>query len=141
MHKISFKKFIPGIAWFFVVLFLMCLPGEDLPPTDWLHINYLDKWAHVGVFGLLALLFCWPFYRSPFNGKERKDYFIKIAISISLWGLAIEFIQKFFIPGRNFDLLDWAADSIGALLGFLISFYFFAKWDKTADAIPGKNAF
>jgi len=41
--------------------------------------------------------------------------------------LAIEFIQKFFIPGRSFDLLDWAADSIGALLAFWFSRKAFVK--------------
>ena len=130
MYKIHFKKFIPGIAWFFIVLVLMCLPGQDLPPTDWLHISYVDKWLHVGVFGLLVFLFCWPFYRSVFTQKVRKYYFIKIALTVSIWGLAIEFIQKFYIPGRSFDLLDWAADSTGALLGFFICSRLFIKKDK-----------
>lgn len=130
MYKIPFRKFIPGIAWFFVVLFLMCLPGEDLPSTDWLHINYFDKWLHISVFGLLVFLFCWPFYSSVFGHKARKYYFIKIALAFSVWGLIIEFIQKFFIPGRSFDLLDWAADSTGAFLSFLICAWLFIKRDK-----------
>ncbi|MEO6328218.1 MAG: VanZ family protein [Ginsengibacter sp.] len=131
MYKIDFKKFLPGIAWFFVVLILMCLPGEDIPPSDWLNIDFLDKWLHAGVFGLLVFLFCWPFYKSAFGKDERKHYFIKIALATSIWGLAIEFIQKFFIPGRSFDLFDWAADSVGALLGFFICFYLFIKKEKT----------
>jgi VanZ family protein len=141
VYKIRFKRFIPGITWFFVVLFLMCLPGQDLPSTDWLHINYVDKWLHIGVFGLLVFAFCWPFYRSVFNREMRKYYFIKIALAASLWGLTIEFIQKFFIPGRSFDLLDWAADSVGALLSFVISFYIFIKWDKTTSALSKNDTF
>ena len=131
MLKISFKKFIPGTAWFFVVLILMCLPGEDIPPTDWLHINFLDKWLHVMVFGLLGFLFCWPFYKSAFSNTQRKYYFIKIALAISLWGLTIEFIQKYFIPGRSFDLFDWAADTVGACIAFFICKRIFIK--------PGNN--
>ena len=131
MQTINFKKFIPGIAWFFVVLILMCLPGEELPPSDWLHIDFLDKWLHIGVFGFLVLLFCWPFYRSGFNRDERKYYFIKIALASSIWGLAVEFIQKFFVPGRSFDLFDWAADSVGALLSFFVCVYIFNKKDTT----------
>jgi len=138
VYKIHSKKFIPGIAWFFVVLVLMCLPGEDLPPTDWLHINFLDKWLHVCVFGLLVFLFCLPFYRSAFNRTERKYYFIKIALSVSIWGLAIEFIQKFFIPGRSFDLLDWAADSLGALLSFFICVYIFIKRNRITSDLSKK---
>ena len=139
MRKISYKKFIPGIAWFFVVLVLMCLPGEDLPPTDWLHINFLDKWMHICVFGLLVILFCWPFYKSVFSKKERKYYFIKFAISASIWGLAIEFIQKFFIHGRSFDLLDWAADSTGALFAYLISMYIFNKKNRADSSVHTKE--
>ena len=116
--KMSFKKFIPGIAWFFVVLVLICLPGKDIPQVGWLTGINFDKVVHIGVFGLLAVLFCWPLYRSSFTKKERLQYFIKIAIATSVWGLTTELIQKFFIPSRSFDLLDWAADSIGALIGY-----------------------
>ena len=115
---ISFKKFIPGIAWFFVVLYIMSLPGNEIPSVGWLDKIYFDKWVHTGVFALLVLLFCWPFYSSGFNGKQRMQFFIKIAIAASIWGLTTEFIQKFFVIGRQFDLLDWAADSLGALFGF-----------------------
>ena len=132
MRKLSFKKFIPGIAWFFIVLILMCLPGDDLPPTDWLHINFLDKWLHVAVFGFLVFLLCWPFYKSSFSNIQRKYYFVKITIAVSLWGLALEFIQKYFIAGRSFDLFDWAADSIGALIAFYICRRIFTKSHKNA---------
>lgn len=109
---------MPGIAWFFVVLFLTCLPGKDIPQINWLENINFDKVVHIGVFGLLTVLFCWPFYNSSFNKTERLQYFIKIAIATSIWGLTIEFIQKYFIPGRSYDLLDWAADSIGALIAY-----------------------
>jgi VanZ family protein len=122
---------MPGIAWFFIVLVLMCLPGEKLPQTG----NFYDKWLHFGVFGFLVFLFCWPFYRSHFSRKERNNYFIKIALSAAVWGLIIELIQKFFVQGRSFDLLDWVADSIGALLGFFVSSYIFNKHDKTTSSL------
>jgi VanZ family protein len=120
MQKVSFKKFIPGIAWFFIVLVLMVLPGNELPNTDWLHIDFFDKIMHAGVFAFLVFLFCWPFYKSDFSKAERKNYFIKIALSVSIWGLTTEFIQGYIAIGRNFELLDWAADTIGALIAFLI---------------------
>ena len=116
MQKISIKKFLPGIAWFFILLVLVCLPGRDIPKAGWLDILYFDKWVHTGLFCGLTVLFCWPFYTSGFSTKARINYFIKIAIATSIWGLTTEFIQKFYIVGRNFDLLDWAADSLGALI-------------------------
>ena len=106
MKQINFLKFIPAIAWFFVVLVF-----------DVLHF---DKWVHIGIFGLLALLFMLPFARSPIQHKEKLQYFIVIAISTSMWGLTTEFIQKYLVYGRNFDLFDWAADSVGAFTSFFI---------------------
>ncbi len=116
--KISFKKFIPGIAWFFVVLFLICLPGKAIPKIGWLEGINFDKLVHMGIFALLAALFCWPVYNSSLSKKKRIKYFIKIAIATSVWGLATELIQKYFIVGRDYELLDWAADSLGALIAF-----------------------
>ena len=116
--KVSFIKFIPGIAWFFVILVLICLPNDEIPKIGWLTGINFDKLIHVGIFGLLTVLFCWPFYNSSLPGKECLQYFIKIAIATAIWGLTTEFIQKFFVPGRSFDLLDWASDSLGALIAF-----------------------
>ena len=124
MQKISIRKFLPGIAWFFVVLVLTTLPGSDIPKAKWLEKIYFDKWVHIGMFGGLTFLFCWPFYKSGFTSGQRLYYFLKIAMAVSIWGLAIEFIQRFYIVGRSFDLLDWAADSFGALIALL----FFKKW-------------
>ncbi len=107
--KIAFKKFLPGIAWFFIVLVLLFLPADDMPSVElsWLDNIYFDKWIHFGLFAVLVLFFCWPFYNSSFNRTERLHYFIKIAIVASLTGLVIEFIQKYFTAGRAFEILDW----------------------------------
>lgn len=119
MQKIPFKKFLPGITWFFIVVVLTCMPGRDVPKINWLDGIYFDKWVHAGMFGGLTFLFCWPFYKSNFSARQRLFYFIKIALAASVWGLIIEFIQKFYVVSRDFELLDWAADSFGALLAFL----------------------
>jgi len=118
---INLKKFLPGIAWFFLVLILICLPGDDLPKVgDWMSAIYFDKWVHVGMFSVLAFLFMIPFCKSDMTRINKLSFIIKIAISISIWGLTTEFIQKFFIPGRSFDLLDWAADSVGVILAVIV---------------------
>ena len=105
-----------------IVLVLTCLPGNDIPQVGWLDkIPFFDKWVHIGLFGVLTFLLCWPFYKSNFSAKQRLHYFIKIALAVSIWGLTIEFIQKYFVISRDFELLDWAADSFGALIAFWIS--------------------
>jgi VanZ family protein len=122
-----FLKFLPGIAWFFVVLVLICLPGSDIPSVSWLNIIYFDKMVHAGIFGLLCLLFCWPFRYLSISNKERLHYFIKITLATIVWGLTTEFIQKYFVAGRQFDMFDWAADSMGALVAYIICRVKFVK--------------
>ena len=116
---IPLKKFLPGIAWFFVILVLICVPGSDLPKNDFLSRIFFDKWVHFGVFGLLVLLFCYPFKRSVHAAAARNNYFIKIAVSAAIYGIITELIQGYFIAGRSCDQWDIMADSAGALAGYL----------------------
>lgn len=119
-----FKSFIPAIIWWLVVLVLMCTPGRELPDLGfWAELINLDKIIHVTVFGLMAFLFMLPFTsKKNLDEQQLKFIFLKIAICTGIWGLATEFIQDFFIPGRSFDLLDFVADAVGGLVA-----YFFAK--------------
>jgi VanZ family protein len=117
VQRIPFKKFIPAIAWFIVVAVLTLMPGNDLPKVGWLtRIKYFDKIIHIGLFGVLMFLFCLPFIKAPLPFSQKINRCIKIALVVSLWGLTIEFIQKYCVPGRDFELLDWAADSLGVLI-------------------------
>ena len=98
----------------------MCTPGDDLPKVDdWFDTIYGDKWIHIIMFGLLAHLFMRPFQRSILNNREKLHYFIRIALTASVWGLVIEFIQKYWILNRSFDMFDWLADSVGAAIALL----------------------
>ncbi len=122
------KKFIPGVAWFFLVLILICLPGSELPSVDdWFSKINFDKWIHIGLFAVLAFLFMLPFLKSALPIKQKWYYVIRITIATVLWGLTTEYIQRFFVSGRSFDLYDWAADSFGALLAMLYARIRFIK--------------
>jgi hypothetical protein len=115
----SVKKFIPGIAWFFLILVLICLPGSKIPTVEtWLNDIYFDKWVHTGLFAGLVFLFIYPVSKLPLTLATKKNLAIKIAIAACIWGLTTEFIQKFFIPDRSFDIYDLAADSFGILIAY-----------------------
>lgn len=115
----SVIRFIPGIAWFFLILVLICLPGSDIPPVEnWLNYIYFDKWVHTGLFAGLTFLFIYPLSKMNLADAFKKNTAIKIALAAWVWALTTEFIQKYFIPDRSFDLYDWAADSFGILIAF-----------------------
>jgi hypothetical protein len=120
-------KFLPGIAWFLFVLILICLPGQSLPEAGWLDSIDFDKFVHAGLFGGIVFLFCMPFRKASLERNEKVNLFLKISLATCIWGITTEFIQKFFVTGRQFDLLDWAADSFGAMIAFFVCKSLFAK--------------
>ncbi|MBC7937498.1 MAG: VanZ family protein [Rhizobacter sp.] len=122
MNKIPFHKFLPGIAWFFIVLVLICLPGKDIPGNSIFELLQFDKFAHTSIFGLMVILFIRPVAMSNMDKKQKLQYYLRIAVSVAIWGLATEFIQRNFVQGRNFDLWDVVADATGCTLA-----YFFSK--------------
>jgi hypothetical protein len=121
-NTLRFIQFLPGIAWFLFVLALICLPGEDMPEEPgWFDIPHFDKIVHAGLFGGIVFWFCLPFKKAVIGREEKTNWFIKITVATILWGIATEYIQRFFIAGRQFDLVGWAADSAGAIVALLIS--------------------
>ncbi|MEI9959052.1 MAG: VanZ family protein [Ferruginibacter sp.] len=46
-------------------------------------------------------------------------------------GYTTEILQKFYIPGRSYDLADWLADSIGGILALIICKFYFLRRSKT----------
>lgn len=120
--KSFFDSYTPAIAWWFVVLILMCTPGKDLPELgSWTELISLDKLIHIGVFGLLVYLFMRPVAIKNISASVKKQRFLKIAIAGSIWGLTLEFVQHFWIPGRSMDMMDFVADAIGCVLAYIYS--------------------
>lgn len=139
-RSIRWKRFLPGIAWFFVVLGLMCTPGKELPKLgSWFDYLDMDKLIHISVFGLMALLFMWPVWKSDGSFLQKNHFFIKIALSTAIWGLATEFIQKYFIPGRTFDMMDFAADSTGAIVAYIVARRMLRRQNRGQAKIPNAN--
>ena len=85
----------------FAVLFTPNTPSEQSIP-------HLDKVIHATLFGLLAATTWWRF------AAHRAGL-----VAVVLYAAASELIQWQLIPGRDGDVRDFAADAVGALLGWL----------------------
>lgn len=119
-NPLRWKLFIPAIVWFLIVLVLLCIPGKDMPETRF-SFRDADKLVHFFMFGMMAYLFCRPFLLSnTYSGSGKNFIYLLIVLAVSLWGLSTEFIQKYYVPHRDFELLDWLADSLGAFGAYLI---------------------
>jgi len=122
---LGLKKLAPGIVAFLVVFILVCLPGDNLPHTQsWMELTFFDKWVHTIMFGLMTFFFLLPVAESSMFAQQKRHYFVRICLAGIIWGVTTEFIQLFFIPSRDFDLLDWGADSAGVLLAFFYCRHF-----------------
>jgi VanZ family protein len=117
-NTVRWQRFIPAAVWFLIVLVLMCTPGKDLPDTKLLKIIFLDKAVHFACFALLVILFYYPIGKTDVASASKLNYLTRLTIAGILWGITTELIQRFFIPGRSFDLFDWLADSLGAIAAF-----------------------
>ena len=114
--KVKFVHFLPAIVWFLIIFILLMLPGKDLPKEDFLSGIYFDKWVHAGLFGGLVFLFNYPFRN---NIGYKSSFYISIVIAAIIYGIAMEFAQKYLTADRDFDVNDMVADAAGAILGYL----------------------
>jgi VanZ family protein len=114
-----FSSRIPALLWTITIFILLALPGNMLPNENHLAIPNLDKYVHIILFG--SFVFLWSFYYA--SKEEKRNYPLRksvlILIIACLYGTAMEYVQKYFIPNRDFDIYDITADIIGALMGFL----------------------
>jgi hypothetical protein len=101
------KSIKPVVKWYFIYLavaislVVLFKPGGDGP----LPFTQADKVIHVATFALLAMGLWW-----------RKYSWKVILGSLIIYAVASEAIQRLFIFGREFELLDIVADTIGSCL-------------------------
>lgn len=110
--KIFQHKWV-AITWLVIMCILFFLPGSAFPSENWLSEIYFDKVVHIGLFAILIFL-----WRSAFDSQLVK-YNLILLLSALFYGLAVEFIQRYFVPNRDFDLYDVVADMIGAIIGLV----------------------
>jgi VanZ like family len=123
--RFSFKNikpsFIPAITWFIISFILLTLPGSSFPKENWFSKIWLDKWIHIGMFAILVTLWCRAMLKKYPVGAGLRKLFIWIGLIGITYGIGMEFVQKYFIPNRSFELGDIAADATGCVLGVIFS--------------------
>ncbi len=126
--KNQYRFFLPAIAFVIVSTILFTLPASAFPNENWYdRIPIFDKWVHVGIFIILSFLLCRAIYKlKPLSGKLIR-YFILIGVLCLFYGIAIEYIQLYWVAHRTFDLGDIIADGAGAAAGVLYSFKRYIK--------------
>ncbi|MDE3124626.1 MAG: VanZ family protein [Bacteroidota bacterium] len=106
---------LAAIVWFLVTTLLLCLPGNDLPDIGWIEIWHVDKLIHISLF--FGLVFFWA--NSIANEKKRLEWMLWIVLTSVAYGIIMEFVQKYFIPHRSFDIDDMLADAVGSVVAWI----------------------
>lgn len=110
MKKLSSIWLIAEIAFIF---YMLTIPGNNLP-----RLNYWgqDKIVHIILFGSLmfAALFHYDQLETGFFKTTRARALTMIVCIV--YGIGMEFYQKYFVPTRGFEVTDMLADAAGVLL-------------------------
>ncbi|MGC4037993.1 MAG: VanZ family protein [Chitinophagaceae bacterium] len=125
LKKINYLPF--AITWFIILTVLLCLPGSVIPQENWLDKIYFDKIVHIGLFGGLVFLWCGVERKRKKKLKSMQQNFVWIALGGCVYGIAMEFVQKYFIPNRSFDTGDMIADAIGSIIALVVATKLLAK--------------
>jgi len=105
----------------------MAIPGKMLPNESKTLIPNLDKLVHATLFG--GFVFLWScYYASRKKINNNLNWRITSLLIIAcLYGVATELMQKYFIPNRDYDIYDIAADATGAVIGYIIVRIMFSR--------------
>jgi VanZ family protein len=87
---------------------------------------FRDKGVHVVEYGVLGALFAQALL-GTFLGLSRLQLWVWAIGLTVLWGM-IDEIHQGLVPGRNADIYDVVADSIGAVLGATVRLFVLSRW-------------
>jgi VanZ family protein len=117
LKKYFSNIYIP-IAWSLIILILLTLPGSMLPDEGSFKIPSFDKIVHIGLFGGFVFLWCLYYSFKNISQKRLLMIFFWIFIIACSYGIGMEYVQKYFIPSREFELGDMIADMIGSGIAY-----------------------
>lgn len=115
-------RYLPSVLAAGIILYLSLLrePSFALPP-----IAHADKYAHTGMYVVLALCLTYALIKTPMKSEICRTV---AALSVPIvYGGMIEILQQQFFYPRTGSWADWAADIAGVFIGYLLVILY-RKW-------------
>jgi VanZ family protein len=106
-----FSAWAPALSYMLLIWALSSIPTQ----FDFTRVPFRDKGVHFVEYGTLSVLLSHA-ARGTWRGLRPLSVFMLAALITTLWGVLDE-IHQAFVPGRVSDVLDVAADGLGAVLG------------------------
>jgi VanZ family protein len=113
--------------WFPILLYCLLIFIQSSYPSPKIEPNLpnFDKVLHFMGYALLGALFLRAFYSTSINRRLKLIFMLSILLS-GLYGISDE-IHQYFVPSRSADVMDVAADFVGAAWGVFLYMCFSIK--------------
>ena len=128
--KKSKSRLTAFVLWTLFILIVVGIPGSYIPkPVSFWRLLSPDKIVHIFLFGpfaflLLRYLFSLPELHSKIKFPLLLTFFIGI-----IYATITELLQFFVFLGRNGNIYDAIADTVGVITGI----YIYQKWNRKKD--------
>jgi VanZ family protein len=108
---------LPVVLWAALILWFSAQPADDLPDVGF---QVPDKLVHASIYAVLGALVA--------RALRRRGAVVALAAiaAIAAFGLFDEWTQH-FSPGRQPDLADALADTLGAAAGYLAAMRYYRR--------------
>lgn len=113
----------PPVMWSVIIFILLIIPGRDFPEGP--EIPFFDKIIHVFLFAVQVFLWC--MYTSYSNTRPPLWIFLLIFLISCIYGIGMEYVQKYWVANRGFETGDMIADVTGSICGWLGYRFLFSK--------------
>lgn len=119
------KAFLPAGIWTVFIFYVSVVSSKKLPKIS-LTLLEPDKLAHAVVYCILSISLFYGLYQ--INKGLSRQQIIGAMVFSSLYGIAMEFVQYFFFPGRFLEFYDMLANIIGVICSlFLLKLFYLQK--------------
>lgn len=100
-------------------IWVVCMiPVPETPLDD---ISFMDKWTHFVMYGTLTVVIWFEYLRCHRGGLLRWRRLLTggVLLPIVMGGL-VELAQAYLTTCRSGDVLDFACNSLGVMLGMML---------------------
>jgi len=121
LYRILKHSYWLAILWTLFIVVLLVMPSKDIPSPHFLNGIHFDKFVHFTLFGTFVGLWTIP-YASRESREKNTRFFILVCLAACAFGAGMEWVQLEFTHGdRDYENMDIVADSLGAIVGMIIS--------------------
>lgn len=115
------RRFWPSLLWALIILILTGTPGKYIPEFvgfwDWIGP---DKFVHLFIFGTLSFLIFYNL-RDQYLTAGKHSIIVILVLGITIaYAFLTEILQATVFIGRDGNVYDFMANTVGAVAGWLV---------------------